>query len=235
MKTREIYFLRAKGMGGIKIGCSTDVSSRIVALQRHSIAPLYLMGKVPGTMAQESEIHALFHKQRMHGEWFKADRALSSFVRATLAAGIIILPSVPAKKRWQRKNPSEASLQRAREFGDLYKSGQTLQEIGDKNGISRERVRQIIGLIGISGGHNQSVEIAARIAKVKVQKVLRDKQIMARRQERLEKTSLRNTRVVQMYKSGKRYSDISRECGVGVTHISKILHAENIAPNRLGT
>jgi len=44
----------------------------------------------------------------------------------------------------------EAKIQRAAAMAELYAKGQTLQEIGDRYGITRERVRQILSLLGIT-------------------------------------------------------------------------------------
>lgn len=43
------------------------------------------------------------------------------------------------------------SLQREFEMVERYRSGETLQEIGDSYGITRERVRQLIKKTGTSG------------------------------------------------------------------------------------
>lgn len=46
---------------------------------------------------------------------------------------------------------SPESLQREYKMAEMYKRGKTMQEIGDMYGITRERVRQLIGRTGVSG------------------------------------------------------------------------------------
>jgi hypothetical protein len=41
--------------------------------------------------------------------------------------------------------------ERRERMAELYRSGQTLQQIGDEYGITRERVRQLIGYLGLNG------------------------------------------------------------------------------------
>lgn len=51
-----------------------------------------------------------------------------------------------ARKR--RTTPRQSD--RAQHFADMFKSGLTLQEIGDQYGLSRERVRQILASVGVT-------------------------------------------------------------------------------------
>lgn len=61
---------------------------------------------------------------------------------------------------------------RTKQMAALYKSGQTLQEIGDQFGITRERVRQLItvghGLRASDGGqHKQAIDRQEKLATAK--------------------------------------------------------------------
>lgn len=51
-----------------------------------------------------------------------------------------------------RRGPKKSaqSLARAQRMADLYRSGKTLQEIGDEYGVTRERVRQILSDQGLT-------------------------------------------------------------------------------------
>lgn len=63
----------------------------------------------------------------------------------------LILPIRTQKPRKQRPaHEIVACLVRDAEMATAYRSGQTLQEIGTRHGISRERVRQRLALLGLS-------------------------------------------------------------------------------------
>jgi transposase len=61
---------------------------------------------------------------------------------------------------------------RENEMRSLYLNGETLQQIGEKFGVTRERVRQILtrrfGMTAISGGQSQKTRLRAKIDKDKV-------------------------------------------------------------------
>jgi hypothetical protein len=59
---------------------------------------------------------------------------------------------------------------RAEYFEDLFRSGQTLQEIGDAYGLCRERVRQILKKRGVSAKDGGSYIRARQPAKADIQK-----------------------------------------------------------------
>jgi hypothetical protein len=61
-------------------------------------------------------------------------------------------PDQPPKWAFQQQRAAEARV-RAAGMAQQYRAGATLQEIGDDHGISRERVRQLIGLLGLTGKH----------------------------------------------------------------------------------
>lgn len=46
---------------------------------------------------------------------------------------------------------STESLGREIKMAEMYKEGKTMQEIGDMYGMSRERVRQLVRKVGVSG------------------------------------------------------------------------------------
>lgn len=62
-------------------------------------------------------------------------------------------------------------MDRVRRMAELYKSGKTLQQIGDEYGMTRERVRQLISFVGLSrksGGahfHAKRSEVAKHAKK----------------------------------------------------------------------
>ncbi len=89
-----IYFLEAVGVGNIKIGFtdSLDASDRLSDLQTGSPVPLRLLGTIPGTMADEKDLHRRFASALACGrEWFKPVPELLALIapKEPLACGKI--------------------------------------------------------------------------------------------------------------------------------------------------
>jgi hypothetical protein len=57
--------------------------------------------------------------------------------------------------------------ERCQRMAELYRSGKTLQQIGDEYGITRERVRQLIGFLGLNGSSGGRTLHAVMRAKEK--------------------------------------------------------------------
>jgi hypothetical protein len=70
-----VYFIRSGEAGLIKIGTATNLRSRLASLQTGSPESLFLLGKVEVTrtdaLASEHELHNLFRRSRVRGEWFR--------------------------------------------------------------------------------------------------------------------------------------------------------------------
>lgn len=79
---REVYFVRAKTLGHIKIGVANNAWLRFMALDSSSPDPLELLGVIrsPDACALEEEIHGRFHADRIRREWFAASPALMAYV-----------------------------------------------------------------------------------------------------------------------------------------------------------
>jgi len=75
-----VYFIRAGG-GPVKIGFSTNVEKRMVALQISSPHDLVLIAKVPGNKRLEKQIHKHFSHLALRGEWFEMDGELEEFIK----------------------------------------------------------------------------------------------------------------------------------------------------------
>ena len=78
-----IYFISAGDGGPIKIGkCKVSVRKRIKTLQIGSAIKLVPIGQMEGSTQEEDEIHSVFDRYRIHGEWFNPAEELLSFIRA---------------------------------------------------------------------------------------------------------------------------------------------------------
>jgi hypothetical protein len=76
-----VYFIRQLPRGPIKIGRGKDAQTRLARLQTGSPCPLDVIGVVPGGPALEAELHRLFARYRLHGEWFAPAPSLLRFIR----------------------------------------------------------------------------------------------------------------------------------------------------------
>lgn len=63
----------------------------------------------------------------------------------------------------------ESKLKRALGFAEEFESGSTLQEIGDRYGISRERVRQLLLSVGVTGQDGGQRRRSERQRRIKTQ------------------------------------------------------------------
>lgn len=70
------YFIRARGMGDIKIGKSNQVGTRFKSLYTGASRGLDLVACYPATVDHESELKDEFEHLRLCGEWFRPGREL---------------------------------------------------------------------------------------------------------------------------------------------------------------
>jgi hypothetical protein len=65
-----IYVIGCDEVRLVKIGISSNVQSRLVAMQIGSPVVLRLLWTMPGSIDTEQDLHECFHAFRKHGEWF---------------------------------------------------------------------------------------------------------------------------------------------------------------------
>lgn len=74
-----VYLIGVKGdFYAVKIGYSVNPEARVGELQTGNPRELYLLAKMPGTLADEKAIHAQFKHLNLVGEWFKGNLELIS-------------------------------------------------------------------------------------------------------------------------------------------------------------
>jgi hypothetical protein len=78
--TGHVYFVRDDAAGAVKIGWTRQLASRLAALQTASANRLVLLGRIPGSLADEAALHQRFAGHRVRGEWFRADPELLAAV-----------------------------------------------------------------------------------------------------------------------------------------------------------
>lgn len=72
-----VYLIGVKGdFYAVKIGYSVNPEARVGELQTGNPRELYLLAKMPGTLADEKAIHARFKHLNLIGEWFKGNLEL---------------------------------------------------------------------------------------------------------------------------------------------------------------
>jgi hypothetical protein len=62
-------------MGHVKIGTTTDLSSRVRELQTGSPVTLRVLAVCPGDRALEAALHRAYARYRVSGEWFALPEA----------------------------------------------------------------------------------------------------------------------------------------------------------------
>lgn len=70
-----------------------------------------------------------------------------------------------SNKKRGRPSTSENPSDRAIAMASMIKEGSTLEEVGDLYGLTKERVRQIIKPLGVTGKHGQSMRAEKNAAK----------------------------------------------------------------------
>lgn len=125
-----VYFMRrADGVGPVKIGCSKWPEQRLQSMTQWSPEPLEIVASAEGTFGDERRLHRQFAEFRLHAEWFEAAPPVLAAV--SRAATLGELPPKPAGDRNVR-------------IMAMYSGGNTLQQIADEFGVSRQRIEQIV-------------------------------------------------------------------------------------------
>jgi hypothetical protein len=94
----RVYFVRAAGVGLVKIGQTTQLAHRMRDLQHTSPVPLALLVAVRAHEIVEYVLHEYFAEHRRHGEWFRSAPEITDLVeRLTLCGhGPTDGPQLPA-------------------------------------------------------------------------------------------------------------------------------------------
>lgn len=132
---KYVYFMRAaNGEGPIKIGATYCLMQRLYALKYKYGKDLVIMAFAEGSHELENRLHRGFKAYRIEGEWFEPCEPLINYINLVIRTGALPTP------------PEDA---RTSQMAKMYRGGATLQEIGDKFGLTHERVRQLLRKDGI--------------------------------------------------------------------------------------
>jgi len=75
------YFVRARGMGDIKIGKSNQVAVRVRTLWTAAARGVDLVACYPADVTHETELHREFEHLRLCGEWFRPGAELMTHLQ----------------------------------------------------------------------------------------------------------------------------------------------------------
>jgi hypothetical protein len=81
----SVYFITAREVGRVKIGCAYDPFQRLEKLQQMSPCELVLEAVLKGSHAEERAIHKLFVDERVRGEWFTITDEIEKAIAANPA------------------------------------------------------------------------------------------------------------------------------------------------------
>lgn len=75
-----IYFLNAKESQRVKIGFAVNLERRVKELQTGCPEKLTVLRTIPGTRADERNLHKRFAAYRLTGEWFRNAAPLMNYI-----------------------------------------------------------------------------------------------------------------------------------------------------------
>jgi len=76
-----VYFIIRRGMPGVKIGTTTNLSKRLSELQSSTPDYLFVFGTLPGDKVVEKILHKKFATNRIRGEWYEFTPEMKRFVK----------------------------------------------------------------------------------------------------------------------------------------------------------
>lgn len=79
----SVYFITARDIGRVKIGCAKNVRARLATLQTASSLELKLEATLSGYTEVERELHARFAQHKIRGEWFALVGEIDEFIKST--------------------------------------------------------------------------------------------------------------------------------------------------------
>jgi hypothetical protein len=122
----SVYFISARQVGLVKIGCAFDAFRRFRHLQTSSPVELTLEGAIPGDFEKERELHVKYAALRVRGEWFtindeiEAEIAASTKPRVMTQAAARVWRNKLTRKEPARFQPGELPREREKRLHDEY-------------------------------------------------------------------------------------------------------------------
>jgi hypothetical protein len=79
----SVYFITARDVDLVKIGCAFNPVARFNHLRTSSPIALALEGAIPGSYEKERELHERYAKWRVRGEWFTITPSIEAEIDAS--------------------------------------------------------------------------------------------------------------------------------------------------------
>lgn len=98
----SVYFITAREVGKVKIGCAFNPAQRLAHMQTMSPCDLVWEAVLPGAYEQERELHKLFADERVRGEWFILTEEIEAVIAANRA------PRQLSEEEMRRLMPTKA-------------------------------------------------------------------------------------------------------------------------------
>jgi hypothetical protein len=139
---KMVYFMRhVDDIGPIKIGCSSNVETRVKYLSRELKTPLKVLAVVDGGHALENWLHYCFGGSNVCLEWFEPEPRLLAMIDDILL-GRFAEPFGPFLKRNREALPKH-NVSRKTLYGDIPWHRLTRQQKAERDAITRHQVKQI--------------------------------------------------------------------------------------------
>jgi transposase len=126
----KIYFIQSGENGPIKIGITSNLKSRLSAMQSDCPFKLKLLASFSGSKEDEISLHSEFSDCKLRGEWFNPVSSLESLIESILQnnPSSSCLDKPHSKPRLNQKPHKDELLNLSRE------------EIAEKFGVSEKTV-----------------------------------------------------------------------------------------------
>ncbi len=163
-----VYFLQCSLTRRVKIGCTEDLTTRILAINSANCAPARLIAVISGGVDVETYLHQRFASDRLNGEWFRPSEDLSGLAEAA-CFGRFPYREVAAPSRQQPRDYSSALAEakdRLKAIGDELPRATAAEKRAHasiRTGISASRVFDL----WYSKARSISPEEASRIEAVR--------------------------------------------------------------------
>ncbi len=127
----SIYFAQDEN-GFIKIGTAGSVKERLHNLKYERKSTIILLGILPGHFEKEKELHMLFEKHHVEGEWFTPAQEILDFIQSNTEKEL-------PEPIWQidKRRTQQVFIHRKEDGEDVYKA------IAEFMGISIDDIKSL--------------------------------------------------------------------------------------------
>lgn len=132
-----VYFIKAGENPTVKIGIAKNIWTRLSGIQTHNHEPVTLLALIDGGKEIEKELHRLFKKDHIRGEWFRLSPEVLRYVAK--------LPKPPLSAKEKQRDRLHQSGADKLWFDASIRSD---HEIEVRTGFTRYTLRRWLGPSG---------------------------------------------------------------------------------------